>query len=51
MLLIFLGLFCVLYGSVLRTEANPYATLLFLSGLAMDFVGAIIFVINMYHKR
>jgi len=50
-LLIILGLFCVLYGSVLRAENSPYTTLLFLIGLTLNFIGAIIFVINMYHNR
>jgi len=50
-LLILLGSLTILFGAALKAEDSMYTNLLFISGLLINFIGAIVLVINMYHKR
>lgn len=46
-----MGALAVVFGSALKVQHNPHVNSVFIGGLATSFVGAIVFVINMYHKR
>lgn len=41
----------ILFGAMLKVQQNSYTNFLFIAGLGLSLVGAVIFVINMYHKR
>ncbi|GAA4437748.1 hypothetical protein GCM10023091_17380 [Ravibacter arvi] len=51
LLFLITGQVMILFGAMLKVQQNSYTNFLFIAGLGLSLVGAVIFVINMYHKR